>query len=89
MALKRNMSTPEDREFWRSVSAASRAVAEWPSWKLVAEEFATSSHQPRASEQTFTGQFEGNIPERLKCVEKTIDQFRKAHTSSGCPVREE
>lgn len=76
MALKRNMSTPEDREFWRSVSAASRAVAEWPSWKRVTEEGVISPHQPPASEQTFTGQFEGNIPERLKCVDRTIDYFR-------------
>jgi len=79
MTLKRNMSTPEGREFWRAVSAASRAVAEWPSWKLGAEEGATSSHRPPASEQTFTGQFEGNIPERLMCVDETVELLREAH----------
>lgn len=31
--LRRNLSTPESREFWRAVTAASKAVAEWPEWK--------------------------------------------------------
>ena len=35
-----------------------------------------------AEEQTFTGQFEGNVPSRLECVERTIRRFRIAHSTS-------
>lgn len=79
MTLKRNMSTPEGREFWRAVSAASRAVADWPSWKLAAGEVVAPEPRPPASEQTFTGQFEGNVPERLRCVDETVERLREAH----------
>lgn len=79
MTLKRNMSTLEDREFWRTVSAASRAVADWPSWKLAAEESIASAPQPVDAEQTFTGQFEGNVPEHLRCVDETIERLREVH----------
>lgn len=31
--LRRNLSTPESREFWRGVDAAAAAVRTWPAWK--------------------------------------------------------
>lgn len=31
--LRRNLSTPESREFWAAVSAAAEAVRGWPAWK--------------------------------------------------------
>ena len=36
--LRRDLSTPENREFWRAVRAASEAVAEWPAWKRLSVE---------------------------------------------------
>jgi hypothetical protein len=78
--LKMNMSAaPEDREFWQAVATL----------KEMCSKLDTISPGSAASEQTFTGQFEGNIPERLECIEKTITQFRKAHTCIERLVREE
>ena len=34
-----------------------------------------------SEEQTFTGQFEGNVPPRLECVERTIERLRMAHST--------
>jgi hypothetical protein len=36
--LRRDLSTPESRAFWASVTAASKAVAEWPEWKRLGVE---------------------------------------------------
>ena len=35
-----------------------------------------------SEEQTFTGQFEGNVPSRLECVERTIGRLRVAYSAS-------
>ena len=35
-----------------------------------------------SEEQTFTGQFEGNVPSRLECVERTINRLKEAHVGS-------
>lgn len=33
MTLRKDKSTPENREFWASVEAASAVVGRWPYWK--------------------------------------------------------
>lgn len=33
MAIRRNLSTPEQREFWRTAEEAAKEVAKWPAWK--------------------------------------------------------
>jgi hypothetical protein len=43
--------------------------------------------QPRGpEEQTFTVQFEGNVPARLECVERTIEKLRRAHLEPTSPL---
>jgi hypothetical protein len=32
MGLKRNLSTPENREFWKSIDETARQVEHWPKW---------------------------------------------------------
>lgn len=31
--IKRNLASPEAREFWRQVDEAEKEVAAWPSWR--------------------------------------------------------
>jgi hypothetical protein len=33
MAIRKNLSTPENRVFWRSIEETARQVEHWPKWQ--------------------------------------------------------
>ena len=33
MKIRKNLSTQEDRDFWKSFNEASKKVEKWPKWK--------------------------------------------------------
>lgn len=47
--LVRDLSTPENREYWRRMEETARKVESWPDWKRAGINVAQLRSQPRTS----------------------------------------
>lgn len=48
--IRRNLSTPENREFWEGVDRAALEVATWPDWKVDRPRAAAETAVPKVDE---------------------------------------
>lgn len=52
MTVKKDRSSPANREFWDAVAEASRTVQQWPAWKRGESTRASEQDEPVVEERT-------------------------------------